>query len=60
MAIDEAIKRLTKIRQTIPGGELGFDWDALQLGIEALKVVKEFRTGRYKTINSPLLGETEE
>jgi len=33
--------------------------EAVKLGIEALKVVKEFRTGRYKTINSPLPGETD-
>jgi hypothetical protein len=33
--------------------------NAIKLGLEALKVIREFRTGRYKTINSPLLGETE-
>lgn len=60
ITIDEAIKELEIINHD------GFivtrysEFEALGLGIEALKVIKEFRTGRYKTINSPLPGETEE
>jgi len=59
MTIDEAIKILTdQIGVAEEFGKVDC-MDAFQLGIEALKVIKEFRTGRYKTINSPLLGETE-
>jgi len=59
MTIDKAIKLLT-LWHNHASPTLKEDYkDALKLGLEALKLVREFRTGRYKTINSPLLGETE-
>jgi hypothetical protein len=60
MTLAEAIKRITEDVAHLR--EKGNDKlaDAEQLGIEALKVVKEFRTGLYKTINSPLPSETQE
>ncbi len=59
MTIDEAIADL--LVQLEVKRKLGLDHQsrAIKLGIEALKVVKEFRTGRYRTINSPLPGEGE-
>ena len=59
MRIDEAINDLITIQNDKKQYLTKSEFDSLQLGIEALKVVKEFRTGRYKTINSPLPGETE-
>lgn len=60
MTLDEAMTDLSIQREAKRQMGESHQADAIQLGIEALKVVKEFRTGRYKTINSPLLGETEE
>ena len=59
MNIEKAIEILEFLERTSPEGYSEDEKPALKLGIEALKVVKEFRTGKYKTINSPLPGETE-
>ena len=60
MTIDKAIKVLTRKRGSEPGGNLGEDWDALQLGSEALKRIKELR--HYSNHNPKWLlpGETKE
>jgi len=60
MILDEAIKQLEN-----PGTlttyyhESGYD-KAIQLGIEALKAVKDVRANNYFTPIPQLLGETEE
>ena len=58
MTIDKAIAILARWREEESVDNEVELHEAEALGIEALKVIKEFRTGCYKTINSPLPGET--
>jgi len=58
MTIDKAIKVLRRKRRTEPGGSLGEEWDALNLGIEALKVVRRERVGDPPLDGELLPGET--
>lgn len=60
MNIPEAIEVLKRKRETEPGGKLGEDWDALKLGIEALKREKGNREMPDYPAIGQLLGETEE
>ena len=60
MTSGKAIEILQRKRQTEPGGDLGEDWDAIMLGIEALKRVNELRAFGLTTAGSPLPGETED
>ena len=60
MTLNEAIKIETINNDHNPDYTDEQRRQARQLGIEALKCIKEYRTGRYETINSPLSGETED
>ena len=60
MGVVEAIKRLTEKRNREPGGDLGYDWDALNLGIEALKRVKHLRELAREENIRLLPGETKD
>lgn len=60
MELEKAIEILKlRVKDYIPGYD-PYERNAAKLGIEALEVVLEFRTGLYKTINSPLPGETKD
>ncbi len=60
MKIDEAIKRLENIQMEFLPLPRHTDWKAAQLGIEALKRVKEERTGYERYAPDLLPGETPE
>ena len=60
MKISEAIKVLTDVRKIAdPNGKKGY-WEALGLGIEALKEIKKSREEDYIGDTGLLPGETEE
>ena len=56
----KAIEILQRKRQTESSGELGEEWDALNLSIEALKQILEDRQGNPLLDGELLPGETEE
>lgn len=60
MTIDEAIKRLKECNDVTHR----FDWvefnQAIQLGIQALKRIRDSRVAVYNPINRTLPGETKE
>jgi hypothetical protein len=60
MTIDEAIERLKIIAEEQDEDWLDFEYSALQLGIEALKAVRDWRNFYPRSISRRLPGETEE
>ena len=59
MTIDEAIKGIENVRVAFsPRGDR-HDWEALQLGVEALKRIKELRIPPYIDVGDSLPGETD-
>ena len=59
MTIDEAIERNTNIQVGFLPLPRHREWKAVQLGIEALKRVKNMRTSPCTTADEVLPGETE-
>ena len=59
MTIDEALKRLENLIKTLPFTLAKGEKDAVQLGIEALKEVKDNREYPSKAWIALLPGETE-
>ena len=58
MKLDKAIEILMKQRFSFPTDEMRVINDALKLGIEALKVIKDVRPTDYGAIDDLLPGET--
>jgi hypothetical protein len=60
MTIDEAIKELTNLNENYASQLWSEPKRAIQLGIEALKRVQEYKTHHVLSRHKLLLGETEE
>ena len=60
MTIDEAIKRIADVQLEFLPLPRHIDWKALQLGIEALKLISRHRKYPLAVPIGPLPGETEE
>ena len=58
MKIEEAVKHLTAIEEI--GGYFPSDLKAIQLGIEALKRVKDYKEAHIGLHYEPMSGETED
>ena len=60
MTIDEALEELDGIYHYCEEIEIPCNTDAILLGIEALKVIGQFRKGEWTLVGATLPGETKE
>jgi len=58
MKLEKAIEVIENILDSVEPGDPQEEQDALELGIEALKAVKDARVNNYYTPIAPLSGET--
>ena len=60
MQIDEAIEELQAIKKKAEIDGMPYGAEAIQLGIEALKRVRDYKEAHFNLHYTPMPGETEE